>query len=138
MPELKEVFDMVTKQTEPDLDSWNQQEERRRRTARNRKIGVFVLAAAIAVVVAVMVQAMTERGSLTVGTDATSSPQQVATSFAQAYGAFDADGVIADVADGADISGLMLGPAEEDRTAATAQPRDVGRDRVHPVARSLG
>ena len=28
MPELKEVFDMVTKQTEPDIDSWRDQEPR--------------------------------------------------------------------------------------------------------------
>ena len=35
MPELKEVFDMVTNQTEPDLDSWGQQDERQRRTARD-------------------------------------------------------------------------------------------------------
>jgi len=48
MPELKEVFEMVTNQTEPDLDSWKQQDERQRRTARNRKLGVFALAAAIA------------------------------------------------------------------------------------------
>jgi Tol biopolymer transport system component len=47
MPELKEVFDMVTKQTEPDLDSWNQQEHRQRRAARNRKIGGLVVAAAV-------------------------------------------------------------------------------------------
>ena len=32
MPELKEVFDMVTKQTEPDIDSWRDQEQRQRRT----------------------------------------------------------------------------------------------------------
>jgi hypothetical protein len=49
MPELKEVFDMVTKQTEPDLDSWNQQEQRQRRTVRNRKIGAFALVAALGV-----------------------------------------------------------------------------------------
>jgi Tol biopolymer transport system component len=52
MPELKEVFDMVTKQTEPDLDSWNQQEQRQRRTARNRKIGGLAVAAAVIAAVA--------------------------------------------------------------------------------------
>lgn len=52
MPELKEVFDMVTKQTEPDLDSWREQEQRQRRTARNRRVGAFALVAAIGVVAA--------------------------------------------------------------------------------------
>ncbi len=47
MPELKEVFDMVTKQTEPDLDSWTEQEERQRRSTRGRKLGVYALVAAL-------------------------------------------------------------------------------------------
>ena len=113
MPELKEVFEMVTNQTEPDLDSWKQQDERQRRTVRNRKLGVFALAAAIAVVaVVMMLRADGGTRSTTLGTDTTSSPEQVATSFAEAYGGFDADRVIGSLADGADISGLMLGPAD--------------------------
>ena len=54
MPELKEVFDMVTKQTEPEVDSWREQEQRQRQTARNRRIGAFALVAAIAAVAAVI------------------------------------------------------------------------------------
>ena len=53
MPELKEVFDMVTKQTEPELDSWKQ-EQRQRQAARNRRIGALALVAAIAAVAAVI------------------------------------------------------------------------------------
>jgi len=48
MSELREVFEMVTKQVEPDRDAWQRQEQRRRRNARNEKIGVFALVAAIA------------------------------------------------------------------------------------------
>jgi dipeptidyl aminopeptidase/acylaminoacyl peptidase len=47
MPDMKEVFDMVTKQTEPDLSSWNDQERRQRRTVRNRKVGAIALVAAV-------------------------------------------------------------------------------------------
>jgi hypothetical protein len=113
MPELKEVFEMVTNQTEPDLDSWKQQDERQRRTARNRKLGVFALAAAIAVVAVVMMLRADDGADKTkVGTDRTSSPQQVATSFAETYGAFDADGAMDHLADDADISGLLLGPSD--------------------------
>jgi Tol biopolymer transport system component len=48
MHDLKEVFEMVTKQVEPDQDSWRKQQEQQRRTARNRKLGALVLVAAIA------------------------------------------------------------------------------------------
>jgi dipeptidyl aminopeptidase/acylaminoacyl peptidase len=48
MSELREVFEMVTKQVEPDHDAWERQERRRRRAVRNEKAGVFALVAAIA------------------------------------------------------------------------------------------
>jgi WD40-like Beta Propeller Repeat len=51
MLELREVFDMVTKQTEPDLDSWKKQEDKQRRAARNRKIGAVAVAVAAVVVI---------------------------------------------------------------------------------------
>ena len=47
MPELREVFEMVTKQTEPDLDAWRDQEHRQRRAARNRRAGAIALVAAL-------------------------------------------------------------------------------------------
>jgi len=49
MTELKEVFEMVTKQADPDRDSWKQQEKRQRRTTRNRRVGAIVLVAAMIV-----------------------------------------------------------------------------------------
>jgi hypothetical protein len=48
MHDLREVFEMVTKQTEPDLDSWKQQEDRQRRSARIRRLTVLALVAAFA------------------------------------------------------------------------------------------
>ena len=118
MPELKEVFEMVAERSEPDLDSWNQQEDRQRRIARNRKVGVFVLAATIAVAAFVLILRADDRGGgpTPVGTDTTSSPRQVATNFAEAYGSFDADRAIAALANDADISGLILGPADKEGT----------------------
>jgi len=53
MLELREVFEMVTKQTEPDLDSWKQQEDKQRRSSRNRKIGAIAVAVAAVVVVGI-------------------------------------------------------------------------------------
>ena len=47
MADIKEVFEMTTKQMEPDQDSWSDQERRQRRTTRNRKVGAFSLVACI-------------------------------------------------------------------------------------------
>lgn len=47
MSDIKELFDMVTKQTEPDLGSWKEQEDRQRRRSRNRKVGAFAMVAGI-------------------------------------------------------------------------------------------
>jgi Tol biopolymer transport system component len=55
MPELKEVFEMVTKQTEPDLDAWTQQEQHQRRANRNKRLGALAVAAAIGLVAVVVV-----------------------------------------------------------------------------------
>ena len=49
MPDLREVFEMVTKQIEPDLDSWKEQEDRQRSRSRNRSVGAIVVAAAVAI-----------------------------------------------------------------------------------------
>jgi Tol biopolymer transport system component len=57
MLELREVFEMVTKQTEPDLDSWKKQGDRQRRTARNRRLGAIAVAAAVIVGVGVFILA---------------------------------------------------------------------------------
>jgi hypothetical protein len=54
MPELKEVVEMVTKQTEPELDSWTEQERRHRRIVRNRKTGAFAVVAAVLAVAAIV------------------------------------------------------------------------------------
>jgi hypothetical protein len=55
MAELREVFEMVTKQTEPDVDAWREQERRQRRTSRNRKVGALAVAAVIGLVAVVVV-----------------------------------------------------------------------------------
>lgn len=54
MPELKELFDMVSQKVEPDLEAWREQERRQRRSARHRRIGAFALVAALGVAAAVI------------------------------------------------------------------------------------
>jgi Tol biopolymer transport system component len=55
MPDLREVFEMVKQQTEPDQDSWAEQERHIRQQQRKRKYGAIALVAALAVVVTVVV-----------------------------------------------------------------------------------
>jgi WD40 repeat protein len=55
MPELREVFEMTTRQVEPDVDAWREQERHQRRSSRNKRLGAFAVAAAIAVVGVVLV-----------------------------------------------------------------------------------
>jgi Tol biopolymer transport system component len=61
MSELREVFEMVTKQTEPDVDAWREQERRQRNANRNKKIGAIALVAVL--VVAGVVLAISTMGS---------------------------------------------------------------------------
>jgi len=55
MPELREVFEMTTKQIEPDVDAWHEQEERQRRSSRNKRVGAIAVAATLGLLAAVLV-----------------------------------------------------------------------------------
>src|SRR5689334_3370284 len=55
MPDLREVFEMVKQQTEPDKDTWAEQERTIRSAQRKRKYGALALVAALAAVIAVVV-----------------------------------------------------------------------------------
>ncbi len=59
MSDLKELFDMVTNKTEPDVDAWREQEQRQRKRGNSRRAAAFAAAAVIAagaVVAAVLAQ----------------------------------------------------------------------------------
>ena len=82
MSELREVFEMVTKQTEPDVDAWKDQERRQRKANRNKKIGAIAVAAAIGIVAVVVVIRAVDEGTGTQpggqGTDTTEIPTEQA------------------------------------------------------------
>ncbi len=61
MADLREVFEMTTKQMEPDQDSWRQQEDRQRKAGRNKRVGAFVVAATVVIAAAGLV--LTQVGS---------------------------------------------------------------------------
>ncbi len=98
MAELREVFEMTTKQVEPDLDSWKDQERRQEQTRRRRRIGAFAVAAAIGVAAVVLVLANRPGEDTTTPANETSvvNPEDaaavaVATRFVRAFGAFNGE-----------------------------------------------
>jgi hypothetical protein len=110
MPDVREVYEMVTKQKPSDSGALERQRTRQIRTMRNRKVGAFAVAAAIGVAaVAVILAARPEDNTITTGNPAGPTPEEVATGFVEAYGAFDTDRVMSYLADDTSISDLAWG-----------------------------
>ena len=65
MPDVREVYEMVTKQKPPEPGALERQQKRQVRAARNKKIGAFAVAAAIGLVAVVLVLANRPGGSAT-------------------------------------------------------------------------
>jgi hypothetical protein len=112
MPELKEVFDMVSERSEPDVDAWKEQERRQRRTARNRKVSAYAVTAAMALALGAVVLATADRNGTAENTVDT-RPENVARDFALSLTSFDADQATATLADDADISALVTSLGDE-------------------------
>lgn len=98
MPELREVFEMTTKQVEPDVDAWRQQEGRQRRLTRNRRLGAFAVAVAIGVAAIGVILATRSGSNETIPASepetvipTAPAAEEVATGFLEAYGAFDVE-----------------------------------------------
>jgi hypothetical protein len=111
MPELREVFEMTTKQMEPDRDAWREQETRHRRANRNKRVGGFSVAAAVGVAAIAVILATRADPNGTppepgVTADATAE-EETAAGFRRSFRALDADGLITSLAPDADIVGLV-------------------------------
>jgi hypothetical protein len=124
MPDVKEVYEMVTKQKPSDPGALERQHTRQVRTMRNRKLGAFALAAAIGAVAVVVILASLDGQGTTdrrVGTDVEPTAREVATGFIDAYGALDVNRTMAFLSDDADYSQLISwvggrgGPREQFR-----------------------
>ncbi len=63
MNEAKEIFDMFTKEIEPDRDSLNEQLQLQRRSARSRKTRAMAVAAAVAIGAALFAARVLDHGS---------------------------------------------------------------------------
>jgi hypothetical protein len=126
MPDVQEVYDMVTKQKPPEHGALERQQQRQIRAARSKKIGALLVAAVISLVaIAVIVmtrpaESGTDPADVPIVDPADATAVQVATDFAEAYGAFDAEGAIGYLADGADVS--VVGGASGVGTAPEEWP----------------
>jgi hypothetical protein len=124
MPDLREVFEMTTKQMgEPDVDAWREQEKRQRTASRTKKLGAFAVAAAIVVVaVAVIVGTRGGQDSTSPANPPTTkvSPahpeaEGIAERFFEAYSHPDADLAVNYLADDTVVSGWGLAGIREFR-----------------------
>ncbi len=116
MPDVLEVYEMVTKQKPPDPGALERQQKRQARAVRNKKIGAFIVAAAVGVVAIALILATRPghdttrpmvKPSASAVSPADAEAVKVATGFLEAFGAFDAERAGTYLADDADISGLI-------------------------------
>lgn len=98
MPDVREVYEMVTKQKPPEPGALQRQQKRQVRAGRNKRIGALAVAAAIGLVAVVLILANRPTGKVETPAAAPTTvypvdpaATEVATSFVQAVGAFDAD-----------------------------------------------
>ena len=124
MPDVKEVYEMVTKQKPPDPGALERLHTRQARTMRSRKLGAFAVAAAIGAAAVVVILASLDGQDTTgrtIGTDVEPTATEVATGFIDAYGALDVNRTMAFLSDDADYSQLISwvggrgGPREQFR-----------------------
>jgi hypothetical protein len=133
MPDVREVYEMVTKQKPPEPGALERQQRRQVRTARNRKLGALAVAATIGLVALALIwtsqtgdPTSTPAGdpSTPLGLPSPPTPsdaeaaERLAMDFLVAYANFDAQEAMRYVADGADLSQLIEQvPADADGLA---------------------
>ena len=110
MPDVREVYEMVTKQKPPEPGALERQQRRQVRTARNKKLGALAVAAAVGVLAVVVILATRpgQEGGAPAGQPTTdeATSGEVARSFLAAYGDLDVDEATTYLADDADIAEL--------------------------------
>jgi hypothetical protein len=110
MPDVREVYEMVTKQKPSDPGALERQRTRQIRTMRNRKIGAFAVAAAIGAVAVVVILASLDGQDTTdrtIGRDPEPRAMEVATGFIQAFGALDEDRAVTYLGEDANVSSVI-------------------------------
>jgi hypothetical protein len=120
MPDVREVYHMVTQQKAPEPGALERQQRRQVRSARTKKIGGFAVAAVMGVAAIVLIIAIRshETTSRPAHEGSTLNPEaaavKVTRQFLAAFRAFDAQKAMSYVADGANLSRLIDGQVPDD------------------------
>jgi hypothetical protein len=129
MPDVQEVYDMVTKQKPPEPGALERQHQRQVRNARSKKIRASIVAAVISVVAIAAIllirpgQSGTDPADVPIVDPAETTAVRAATDFVEAYGAFDAEAAIGYLADDANVS--VVGGASGAGTAPEEWPSNL-------------
>lgn len=118
MPDVREVYEMVTKQKPSDPGALDRQRTRQIRRMRNRKIGTVAMTALMAIGVALVLANYPEgdRGAVGNGPPldrALTPAKRVATDFLRAFDILDADLALSHLADDADVAGVVTSLGDE-------------------------
>lgn len=120
MPDVGEVYRMVTQQKSPEPGALERQQTKQVRSARNKKFGALAVAAVIAIAAVVGVVAIRNDGTAPAPADegtavnTETAALAVAQDFLAAFDAFDAEKAMSYVADGANLSQLIDGQVPDD------------------------
>jgi hypothetical protein len=141
MPDVREIYQMVTTQKPPEPGALERQQRRQVRAARNQKIGAFAVAAAIGVAAIVLFVA-TRGGPDTPSSDTPANPSaarpvEIARDFFEAFGRFDSDRAIGLIADTGFPGVVGLGTEREFRLLLTVLEAQDYRQRLDSC-RGLG
>jgi len=112
MPDIQEVYEMVTKQKPPEPGALERQQKRQVRAARNKRFGAFAVAAAIGVVAIALILVMSPGEDTTAPADGPTveeAAEEVARDFLDQLGAFNAEQAMTYLAEDSDIRGMTEG-----------------------------
>ena len=119
MRDVREVYEMVTKQKPPEPGALERQQKRQVRAARGKKYGAFAVAATIGLIAIVLILATRSGPDTSAPADEPSTvypvdanAMQAASGFVDAFGAFDAEGatsyLASDLSPGSDFTPKSL------------------------------
>ena len=141
MPDVREIYQMVTTQKPPEPGALERQQRRQVRAARNQKIGAFAVAAAIGV--AAIVLFVATRGdpnaprSNVPANPSAATPVEIARDFFDAFGSFHADRAIGLLSDTAFPGVVALDTEREFRLLLSVLEAQDYRQQLHSC-RELG
>lgn len=119
MPDVREVYQMVTQQKAPEPGALERQQKRQVRAARSKQIGGFAVAAVIGIAAIVLIVTTRSHETTKPAQDGSTENREatavgVTDRFLTAFDAFDAEKAMSYVADGGDLGQFIDGQVPDD------------------------